>query len=181
MLATLLTQALPWVTLALPIAEREGGEDVLRQSEPLVCPGLFYATPAQDGAIYRIRTPAGMLTSEQASVVAHFAEQMGDGYLQITNRANLQIRSVHMVAPPPMLSTFQDVGLAAAMSGVDHLRNIMASPTAGIDPQALIDTRPLVTALDHTIVQHEEFAGLPAKFSVGFDGGEVCLSAPSSQ
>jgi ferredoxin-nitrite reductase len=138
-----------------------------------VCPGLFYATPAQDGAIYRIRTPAGLLTSAQASVVAHFAEQMGDGYLQITNRANLQIRSVHMVAPPSLLSTFQDVGLAAARSGVDHLRNIMASPTTGIDPQALIDTRPLVTALDHTIVQHAEFAGLPAKFSVGFDGGEV--------
>jgi ferredoxin-nitrite reductase len=146
---------------------------VLRQSEPLVCPGLFYATPAQDGAIYRIRTPAGMLTSEQADVVAHFAEQMGDGYLQITNRANLQIRSVHMVAPLPILSTFQDVGLAAPRPGVDHLRNIMASPTAGIDPQAMIDTRPLVTELDTTIVQHEEFAGLPAKFSVGFDGGEV--------
>jgi ferredoxin-nitrite reductase len=107
---------------------------VLRQSEPLVCPGLFYATPAQDGAIYRIRTPAGRLTSQQSSVVAHFAEQMGDGYLQITNRANLQIRSVHMLAPAPILSAFQDVGLAAPMAGVDHLRNIMASPTAGIDP-----------------------------------------------
>ncbi len=143
-----------------------------RQPQPLVCPGLFYATPAQDGAIYRIRTPAGLLTSAQAGVVAHFAEQMGGGYLQITNRANLQVRSVHMVAPPSLLSAFQDVGLAAAVSGVDHLRNIMASPTAGIDPQALIDTRPLVTALDHAIVQHEEFAGLPAKFSVGLDGGE---------
>jgi ferredoxin-nitrite reductase len=158
---------------ALPRAEGEGGEDVLRQSEPLVCPGLFYATPAQDGAIYRIRTPAGMLTSEQASVVAHFAEQMGDGYLQITNRANLQIRSVHMVAPLAILSTFQDVGLAAPRPGVDHLRNIMASPTAGIDRQFLIDTRALVTELDNTIVQHEELAGLPAKFSVGFDGGEA--------
>jgi ferredoxin-nitrite reductase len=145
---------------------------MLRQSEPLVCPGLFYATPAQDGAIYRIRTPAGILTSQQASIVAHFAEQMGDGYLQITNRANLQIRSVHTVTPPTILSTFQDVGLAAPRAGVDHLRNIMASPTAGIDPQSMIDTRPLVSELDHTIVQHEEFAGLPAKFSVGFDGGE---------
>jgi ferredoxin-nitrite reductase len=145
----------------------------MARSEPLVCPGLFYATPAQDGVIYRIRTPAGMLTSGQASVVARFAEQMGGGYLQVTNRANLQIRSVHTVAPPPMLSAFQDVGLAASLSAVDHLRNIMASPTAGIDPQALIDTRPLVTALDTTIVQHEEFAGLPAKFSVGFDGGEA--------
>jgi ferredoxin-nitrite reductase len=49
----------------------------------------------------------------------------------------------------------------------------MASPTAGIDPQALIDTRELVKALDDAIVQHEAFAGLPAKFSVGFDGGEA--------
>jgi ferredoxin-nitrite reductase len=157
---------------SLPTAEREEREDMLRQSEPLVCPGLFYATPAQDGAIYRIRTPAGTLASQQGRVVAHFAAQMGDGYLQITNRANLQIRSVHMAAPPPLLTTLQDVGLAAPMAGVDHLRNIMASPTAGIDPQALVDTRPLVAALDHTIAQHEEFAGLPAKFSVGFDGGE---------
>src|ERR671923_1200987 len=157
---------------SLLTAEREEREDMLRQSEPLVCPGLFYATPAQDGAIYRIRTPAGMLTSQQGSVVAHFAAQMGDGYLQITNRANLQIRSVHPAAPPPLLATFQDVGLAAPRAGVDHLRNIMASPTAGIDPQALVDTRPLVTALDRTIAQHEEFAGLPAKFSIGFDGGE---------
>jgi ferredoxin-nitrite reductase len=146
---------------------------MLQQSEQLVCPGLFYATPAQDGVIYRIRTPAGILTSEQASVVAQFAEQMGDGYLQVTNRANLQIRSTQVAAPLPMLSAFQDAGLAASMSGVDHLRNIMASPTAGIDPHIMLDTRPLIEALDATIVQHEEFAGLPAKFSVGFDGGEL--------
>jgi ferredoxin-nitrite reductase len=145
----------------------------VQHDEPLVCPGLFYATPAQDGVIYRIRTPAGAVTSEQAHVVARFAEQMGNGYIQVTNRANLQVRSARTVVPPALLAAFQAVGLASARSGVDHLRNIMASPTAGIDPQALIDTRPLVTALDATVVQHAEFAGLPAKFSVGFDGGEA--------
>jgi ferredoxin-nitrite reductase len=157
----------------LPTDEGEERKDALRQSEPLVCPGLFYATPTQDGAIYRIRTPAGMLTGEQSSVVAHFAEQVGDGSVQITNRANLQVRSVHMAPPPSILTSLQAVGLAAPAAGIDHLRNIMASPTAGIDPQALVDTRPLVMALDDTIALHEEFAGLPAKFSVGFDGGEV--------
>src|SRR5262245_19916228 len=120
MLATLLTQALTGAPSAAP--SREGRrEEMLRHSDPLVCPGLFYATPAQDGVIYRIRTPAGLLTSEQAGVVAHFAEQMGNGYLQVTNRANLQIRSAHRVAPAPMLSAFQSVGLAASRSGVDHL------------------------------------------------------------
>jgi ferredoxin-nitrite reductase len=41
-----------------------------------------------------------------------------------------------------------------------------------MDPQALINPRSLVAALDDAISQHEGFAGLPAKFSVGFDGGE---------
>jgi ferredoxin-nitrite reductase len=145
----------------------------VQPSERIVCPELFYAVLAQDGIISRLRTPGGMLTSQQSRVVAHFAEQCGDGYIQITNRANLQIRAVHAVPPPTMLTIFQTTGLAASRASVDHLRNIMASPTAGIDPQAAIDTRALVTALDHAIVQHEEFAGLPAKFSVGCDGGEA--------
>jgi ferredoxin-nitrite reductase len=114
-----------------------------------------------------------MLTSQQASVVAYFAAQCGNGYVQITNRANLQIRAVSALPAPTMLTTLQAVGLAAQVARVDHLRNIMASPTAGIDPQALIDTRPLVQALDDAIVRHAEFASLPAKFSVGFDGGEA--------
>ena len=144
-----------------------------QQLEPLACPGLFYATSAQDGIISRIRTPGGMLTGQQASVVAHFAAQCGNGYVQITNRANLQIRAVSTLPAPTLLTTLQAAGLAAQVARVDHLRNIMASPTAGIDPQALIDTRPLVQALDDAIACHEEFARLPAKFSVGFDGGEA--------
>jgi ferredoxin-nitrite reductase len=67
----------------------------------------------------------------------------------------------------------QALGLAAPIASTDHIRNIMASPTAGIDPQALIDTRGLVKGLDDTIAQHAEFVGVPAKFSVGFDGGET--------
>ena len=145
----------------------------MQPSELMVCPGLFYAVPAQDGIISRIRTPGGMLTSQQSRVVAHFADQCGDGSIQITNRANLQLRAVRTVPPLTMLTAFQAAGLAASRASVDHLRNIMASPTAGIDPQALIDTRALITALDDAIAQHTEFAGLPAKFSVGIDGGEA--------
>jgi len=139
----------------------------------MACPGLFYATSAQDGIISRMRTPGGLLTSQQGKAVAQFAEQFGDGYIQITNRANLQIRAVDTAPPPEVLTTLQALGLAAPIASVDHIRNIMASPTAGIDPRALSDTRGLVKALDDAITQHAEFVGLPAKFSVGFDGGEA--------
>ncbi len=46
-----------------------------------------------------------------------------------------------------------------------------ASPTAGIDPQELIDTRPYARELHHFILYHRELYGLPRKFNIAFDGG----------
>jgi ferredoxin-nitrite reductase len=144
---------------------------------PIVCPGLFYAVPARDGTLSRIRVPGGLLTSLQARTIAGLTTEfstteLGAGEVQVTNRANLQIRAVQTPLPPAVLHQLQELGLAATIPGVDHLRNIMASPTAGIDPSALIDTRPIVQALDQFISSQPDLAGLPPKFSIGVDGGE---------
>lgn len=139
-----------------------------KESTP-VCPGLFYATPARDGIISRIRIPGGILNSTQGHVVAEFAESFGEGYVHVTNRANLQIRQAEAILPS-VLTTLQKAKLAAPRSEVDHLRNIMASPTAGIDALELMDTRTLVSELDAYICEHP-LEGLSPKFSVGFDGG----------
>ena len=135
-----------------------------------VCPGLFYATPARDGIISRIRIPGGIINSEQGRAIAEFSERFGEGYVHVTNRANLQIRKIQGITSE-VLTTLQKVGLAATLTEVDHLRNIMASPTAGIDSLELIDTRPLVKELDAYICGHPELKGLSPKFSVAFDGG----------
>lgn len=150
------------------IASVDRPEDEPKQ----VCPGLFYAVPAQDGQLFRIRVPGGSLTVDQARVLVHFAEQFGEGELQITNRANIQIRTSQAEIPAETLAVLQQVGLAADPR-VDHLRNLMSSPTAGIDPAALIDVRPLIRAFDHQISSRPDLAGLPAKFSIGIDGGEA--------
>jgi ferredoxin-nitrite reductase len=138
------------------------------------CPGLFYTTPAQDGVILRIRTPGGLLSNSQAEAIAALAATWGSDSLQITNRGNVQIRASYC-APPPQaaqaLHRLQQLGLAAPNPRLDHLRNIMASPTAGIDRQELIDTRPLVQAIDAYIQSTPSLENLPAKFSIGLDGG----------
>jgi ferredoxin-nitrite reductase len=139
--------------------------------EPNVCPGLFYGTPAQDGFLIRIRTPGGLLNDQQGWAIATLVDQWGGEAIQVTNRANLQIRAVHDSPTAEVFQTLQTLGLAAQNPSIDHLRNVMTSPTAGIDPQELIDTRPLVRALDAHIQRHPELAGLPAKFSIGIDGG----------
>jgi ferredoxin-nitrite reductase len=145
----------------------------LKASEPITCPGLFHATSARDGIIYRIRIPGGIINSKQCLAIAALSKQLGDGYVQLTNRANLQIRTISDEISFDVLQHLQEIDLASKTSEVDHLRNIMSSPTAGIDRGQLIDTRPLVKELDKYISSHRNLTELPAKFSVGFDGGET--------
>lgn len=140
-------------------------------AEPNTCPGLFYGTSAQDGFLIRIRTPAGLLNHQQGRAIATLVEQWGSEVIQVTNRANLQVRSICTAPTPEVFQTLQSLRLAAQDPRVDHLRNLMTSPTAGIDPQELIDTRPFIQALEAYIQCHPELAGLPAKFSIGIDGG----------
>jgi ferredoxin-nitrite reductase len=135
------------------------------------CPGLFYPTFAKDGRLIRVRTPGGRLSSQQARVLVALGERFNQP-LQVTNRANLQMRGLPAEIPTDVLQQLQASGLAASLSQVDHLRNIMASPTAGIDAAQIIDTTPFVKALDAYLSSHLELAELSAKFSIGFDGGE---------
>src|SRR5207244_1800815 len=65
----------------------------------------------------------------------------------------------------------QELGLTSRGAGADNVRNVTGSPTAGIDPRELIDTRPLSRALHHHILNHRELYGLPRKFNIAFDGG----------
>ncbi|MDP5337206.1 MAG: precorrin-3B synthase [Nodularia sp. (in: cyanobacteria)] len=136
-----------------------------------LCPGLFYDTPAQDGILSRIRIPGGILDSKQYRAIADIAENYGGGYVDITNRANLQVRELRSGISSAVLQHLQNIGIGSRNFAVDHIRNIMTSPTAGIDPQELIDTRPFVQSWENYIAAHPQLSGLSAKFSVCFDGG----------
>ncbi len=136
------------------------------------CPGLFYTTPAQDGMLFRIRVPGGSLTATQALEIADIADRHSEGMLHITNRANLQIRTWQAV-PTESLAHLQTLDLAGRSAATDHLRNIMLSPTAGLDRHSLWDPRPVAQQWSDYLADHPELSVLSAKFSVGFDGGEA--------
>ncbi len=155
----------------LPAPHGEGVPSLL--SEFATCPGLFYATSAQDGILSRIRIPGGIISSQQCRAIADIAEQHGGGYMDVTNRANLQIREICTGINAEVLKYLQDMGLGSRNPVVDHIRNIMTSPTAGIDPQELIDTRPFVQSWDNYIAAHPALSALSAKFSICFDGGGI--------
>jgi ferredoxin-nitrite reductase len=133
--------------------------------------GLFYVAPNQDAFMLRLRLPGGILSSHQARGLSSVAETYGGGYLHVTTRANLQIREIGAAHPISVLMAIDELGLSSRGSGADNIRNLTGSPAAGIDPQELIDTRPLTRELYHYILNHRELYGLPRKFNIAFDGG----------
>jgi ferredoxin-nitrite reductase len=133
--------------------------------------GLFYVAPAQDAFMCRLRLPNGILSSHQLRGVAAIAERHGGGYADVTTRANLQLREIKAGDCVHVLTALHELGIVPRGAGADNIRNVTGSPTAGIDPQELIDTRPLARALHHHILHHRELYGLPRKFNIAFDGG----------
>jgi ferredoxin-nitrite reductase len=132
--------------------------------------GLFYVAPNQNSYMCRLRIPNGILKAAQLSGLADLAEQYGGGYSHVTTRANLQIREITAANAVPMLEAIQDLGLCSRGSGADNIRNVTGTPTAGIDPQELIDTRPFAREWHFHILNDRSLYGLPRKFNVAFDG-----------
>ncbi|HKX61674.1 MAG TPA: NirA family protein, partial [Verrucomicrobiae bacterium] len=133
--------------------------------------GMFYVAPAQDSFMLRCRIPAGELTAAQLAGLADVADDFGNGKAAITTRSNVQIREIAPKNLVNVLVRLQGLGLTSKGSGVDNVRNITASPTAGIDPQEFLDSRPFAHALHHYILNHRDLYGLPRKFNVAFEGG----------
>jgi len=69
-----------------------------------------------------------------------------------------------------MVEAIQDLGLCSRGSGADNIRNVTGTPTAGIDPQELIDTRPYAREWHFHILNDRSLYGIPRKFNVAFDG-----------
>lgn len=133
--------------------------------------GLYLVAPAQDGYMCRMRVPNGILTHWQFAAIADIAGRHAGGYAHVTTRANLQVREVRPESGPALLEALTDIGIACKGSGADNIRNVTGGPTAGIDPQELLDTRPYAKAWHHHILNDRSLYGLPRKFNVAFDGG----------
>ncbi|MEG3897536.1 MULTISPECIES: precorrin-3B synthase [unclassified Microcoleus] len=145
---------------------------MLSLSELPTCPGLFCGSRARDGILSRMRIPGGILNVPQCRAIADLVDRYSSGCLQVTNRANLQIRDLNSAISAEVWHDLQELGIASRCVEIDPIRNIMASPTAGIDRQQLLDIRPLVKAWDNYLQTHPELSEISPKFSVGFDGGE---------
>lgn len=132
--------------------------------------GLFYVAPAQTSYMCRLRIPNGIVKHWQMAGLADLTEKYAGPYAHVTTRANLQIREIEPKNAVAVVEEIQDIGLCTRGTGADNIRNVTGTPTAGIDPQELLDTRPYAREWHNHILNERALYGLPRKFNVGFDG-----------
>ena len=143
--------------------------------------GLFFVSPAQESIMLRARIAGGAMTSSQFRGMAEITRDWGNGFCDLTTRANLQVREILPPNCPNILMKLADLGLTSQGAGADNVRNITATPTSGFDPDELIDVMPYARAMHHYILKNRDLYGLPRKFNIAYDsGGRVSVCADTN-
>lgn len=98
---------------------------------PLVrgwCPGAHRPMASGDGLVVRVRPFRGELTAAQVMALCDLAQRYGNGTLDLTSRANLQIRGVADAEHPALLADLDALGLIDIDPPVEGHRNILLDP-----------------------------------------------------
>lgn len=135
------------------------------------CPGVLRPMQSGDGLIARVRPWTGAFGLTEASALADAAEAFGNGHIDLTRRANLQIRGLGEASLAGLQNVVEGHRLVDHSADAEAVRNIMVSPLAGLDPAERIDVRLLARALESGLAADTTLHDLPSKFGFLVDGG----------
>jgi precorrin-3B synthase len=122
--------------------------------------------PSGDGLVVRVRPPLGRLTPLQAQGLAGLAQQYASPVLELTSRANVQLRGVCPDNYPALINGLRALGLLDERADVEARRNLLISPF-----WTEADGTPAVCeALNHALASADAPA-LPGKFGFAIDLG----------
>lgn len=127
-----------------------------------MCPGALVLHHAEDGAIGRVRFPGGRVLSDQWETIAQIAIELGDGFIHITTRGNMQFRGIDNEAS--FLDKVEKAGFLPSRKH-DKIRNILASP---LSPKLW----EITDQLDQALLNNEVVAGLSGRTLFGIDAGK---------
>ncbi|MFE1546916.1 cobalamin biosynthesis protein CobG [Streptomyces sp. NPDC058718] len=134
------------------------------------CPGALRLHAADDGRLARLRLPAGRLTDHQAEVLATAAESLGDGRISLTSRGNAELRGLAEECGAELAALLAEAGLLPSPTH-ERVRNIVASPAAGLDGLGGPEVQLWARALDGLLCAAPWAAALSGRFLFVLDDG----------
>lgn len=120
----------------------------------------------------RIAIPYGVLSSAQLRKLASIARRYDRGYGHFTTRQNIQFNWVKVEEVPEILSELAGVSMHAIQTSGSCVRNVTTDVFAGVAADEIVDPRPYCEIMRQWSTLHPEFAHLPRKFKVAFNGAK---------
>ena len=136
------------------------------------CPGALRPMASGDGLVLRIRAPNGRLTPDQARSIAGLSRHHGNGLIDLTSRANLQLRGVDAAGHLASLDALAELGLLDPDAGAESRRNVILSPFAPVDSPAWQAAAAIARAMTSG-----DAPQLPGKFGFAVDTSPWVLGA----
>jgi precorrin-3B synthase len=138
------------------------------------CPGALQPMRSGDGLVVRIRPHASRIDAAQAVGLAELAERHGNGIIDLTNRANLQIRGVGDVSYLPLIEGLARLALLDPDPDTEARRNVLMTPfwTEGDEIASI------AAELEQAVATGP--AGVPTKFGFAVDCGKERVLAGAS-
>jgi precorrin-3B synthase len=154
----------------------QAGEEALRRGW---CPSTLRPMETGDGWLVRLHPPGAALTPKQLRRIAALAAEHGNGLVEISARANLQIRGVTAESHPKLVERLLAEGLVDEHDGEGPQRSTLVSPLAtkrsdrrdappAPDGGQLLDAARLAEQIEQ---RARTIPGLPAKLCVIVDDG----------
>jgi precorrin-3B synthase len=128
------------------------------------CPDAWRPMMAGDGLLVRVKPRLGRLSRAQVLGLCDAAIAFGHGLIDLTSRANLQIRGVGEGDWPQLLAALIDLGLVDTDPATEKKRNIVVAP----DWEEGDDSHRIATEL---LARLDRVPELPSKAGLVVDAG----------
>ena len=152
-------------------ARYQSGEQDNLQFTPFRLRQGVYGQRQADVQMIRVKIPGGILTADALDVLGDIAEKyapLGKGH--ITTRENVQFHHIPLPECPDVLRLLGTVGLTSREACGNTVRNVVGSPTAGVDADEIFDPTPYLTGYVRFGVRHPITQAFPRKFKSAFTG-----------
>src|SRR3954453_18847645 len=132
--------------------------------------GLYTHNTKDGNFMLRVKVVQGVLSAEQAEVMASIAADFGRGIIDCTTRQCFQIHWITLDKVPEIFARLERVGLTTAGACGDITRNVVGCTLAGLAHDEIVDGHPTPRGLPEPFLKHNAHSNLPRKYKISVTG-----------